>query len=432
MIKNIFNKNSILFTITIAFILSILVIVVSFITLYKNIEQKDNHIMKKRAMDVSRMVIRECRINNHYDRYKLYKKHDDEDEENHYKLDDDFVEHLDELNFKLIEQNKMQSILQNKNLIIKKEKRLRMNHITFLSLDGEKIIYIKTPRDEFMLIDNQQINSPKLLLITIFITILIAFIILYIFTIKKLEPLQSLQQKVKNLANEDFEVDCATDKKDEISLLANEFHKSATKLKEIKESRNIFIRNIMHELKTPITKGKLLTELDNTQDNKQKMQMVFFRLESLIQEFATIEELISTKKELIKKEYFLEDIIDTSCDLLMCEEHSFNRAYTNIKLNVDFNLFTIAIKNLLDNGIKYSKQKTITIKNEDDKLIFENQGEQLAYPLEKYFEPFFKGDDVKSNQSFGLGLYIVHHILKAHGMKLGYRYEDGRNIFSIA
>jgi two-component system OmpR family sensor kinase len=397
--------------------------------LYKNIDHKDRHMMKKRAFDVSKMVIRECRVNKGGGRYS---HHRDDDDDEHHSLDNDFIEHLDELNFAMVPKEQMDSILENKNLIIHKQKRLRMNKISFLSLNGEDLIYIQTPKDRYILIDEQEFKSPKFLLISIFITILSALIILYIFTIKKLQPLQHLQQKVKNLANEDFEVDCATNKKDEISQLANEFHKSATKLKEIKESRNIFIRNIMHELKTPITKGKLLTELDNTQDNKQKMQMVFFRLESLIQEFASIEELISTKKELSTKEYFLEDIIDTSCDLLMCEESSLDRAYTNIKLNVDFNLFTIAIKNLLDNGIKYSKEKTITIKNEDDELIFENQGERLSYPLEKYFEPFFKGDDVKSNQSFGLGLYIVHHILKAHGMKLEYKYEDGKNIFSIS
>ncbi len=80
--------------------------------------------------------------------------------------------------------------------------------------------------------------------------------------------------------------------------------KSAQKLKNIKESRNIFIRNIMHELKTPITKGKFLLQLEKSDENIEKLKMVFNRLESLINEFATIEELISQNRVLEKKELF--------------------------------------------------------------------------------------------------------------------------------
>jgi len=156
------------------------------------------------------------------------------------------------------------------------------------------------------------------------------------------------------------------------------------------------------------------------------------RLEALSMEFASIEELISTKKELSLKEYLLEDILDESIDLLLIDETTIKRGYDpSLKLKIDFKLFTIAIKNLLDNGLKYSSNNTVTVKNNDKQIIFENQGNPLVYPLEKYFEPFFKGDNTKSNESFGLGLYIIHHILQAHGLKLEYKYENGINRFIV-
>ncbi|MDX9757272.1 MAG: ArsS family sensor histidine kinase, partial [Sulfurimonas sp.] len=222
-----------------------------------------------------------------------------------------------------------------------------------------------------------------------------------------------------------------TSNNDEISQLSNEFYKSAKKLKKLKESRNVFIRNIMHELKTPITKGKFLMQLPQTDQNVESMQKVFYRLESLINEFASIEELISTKKELEIKNYYLEDIIDNAVDILMCNDDEVIKEFENIKIDVDFNLFSIAVKNLLDNGVKYSKDKKIVIKNDADKLIFENEGIELSYPIENYFEPFFRGGDAKSNQSFGLGLYIVKHILDAHNLKLKYEYENNINRFII-
>ena len=115
----------------------------------------------------------------------------------------------------------------------------------------------------------------------------------------------------------------------------------------------------------------------------------------------------------------------------MCDEDEVIMKFENIKINVDFNLFAIAMKNLLDNGIKYSSNKQVTIKTKDNKIIIENIGEKLNYPLEDYFEPFFKGDDTKSNQSFGLGLYIIKHILDANGYTIEYLYQDGINRFII-
>ena len=187
----------------------------------------------------------------------------------------------------------------------------------------------------------------------------------------------------------------------------------------------------MHELKTPIIKGKFLTQLEFSQENQNKMEKVFYRLESLINEFATIEELISSRKKIEKKSYFLEDVVDDAIDILMCEEDEVEKHIENFKIKVDFKLFCIALKNLIDNGIKYSKDKKVVIKTDGDKIILQNSGEKLLYPLENYFEPFFKGDNVKSNQSFGLGLYIVKNILDANGFTLEYEYNDGFNNFII-
>ncbi|HFU76279.1 MAG TPA: HAMP domain-containing histidine kinase [Arcobacter sp.] len=273
--------------------------------------------------------------------------------------------------------------------------------------------------------------SYKSGIIIVFIGLFLLLFFIYYYIYRTLKPIKQLKEKIIHLGDEKIIIEPYIDKKDEISQLQNEFFKSAKKLQDIKESRNIFIRNIMHELKTPITKGKILVKLEPTQSNKEKMEMLFIRLESLIKEFASIEELLSTKKELVKKEYKLEDIIEEACDILMCDENNMIKEYENMKIKADFPLFIIAIKNLIDNGIKYSNNKEVIIKNKENRLIFENIGKSLDYPLENYYEPFFKGDDVTSNTSFGLGLYIVYHILSSHGMDLEYNHTNGINQFSI-
>jgi two-component system OmpR family sensor kinase len=407
------NKNTISFTITLTFIMALILISISFIILYNNISHKDRHTKISRGMDASRVLLRECRFNNHV-------------------IGKDFIEYLKQINFDIIiDKGKIKNIVDD-NKPFKYTRKLHLAQISFFNYENKNMIIVNTPRGDYILVDNNILKSSKFTVAIVFIVIFIAFVFLYFITIGKLKPLKQLQEDVKKLAKEEFDITYISDKKDEISLLANEFQNSANKLKELKESRNVFIRNIMHELKTPITKGKLLIELENNPENIDKLRMVFFRLESLILEFATIEQLLSKNNQLNKKGYFLEDIVDESIDILMCDDQSIQKEYTNISLNIDYKLFTIAVKNLIDNGIKYSKNNKITIKTDGNDIIFENYGEKLKYNLENYFEPFFKGNDVKSNQSFGLGLYIVHNILKAHNMSLKYNYVDGKSIFKIS
>jgi len=100
-----------------------------------------------------------------------------------------------------------------------------------------------------------------------------------------------------------------------------------------------------------------------------------------------------------------------------------------IALTSDIKLLALAIKNLLDNGIKYSTDKHVTLRSAWEGLEVRSQGDELQHPLSYYIEPF--SQEEKRSSGFGLGLYIVHSILEKLGCKLGYRYEDGNNVFII-
>jgi len=95
-------------------------------------------------------------------------------------------------------------------------------------------------------------------------------------------------------------------------------------------------------------------------------------------------------------------------------------------LQADFELLSLAIKNLLDNGIKYSQTKRVHILIDHDTVVISNHGEGLSEPLEHYFAPFHT-----SRGGLGLGLYIVKSILDLHKMDLSYQYTKGENRFTI-
>ena len=402
------NKNSIIFSTTLNFLITSLLLIVSFVFLLSHENFKKNEQIFERYKPIIKMVSGK----------KFY-------------FDKDFNKNLLDMNYELFEsKEEIKNILSNNKKIIFARSNKHNETFKIFEIDGKIYLFFEKFDTQILIkdLDSQNLTN-SFYTIFVFVSLLIVITILYINTLKKLLPLKELKDKVINFGDEKFDFELSnSSSKDEVTLLANEFKKSAIKLKNIKESRNIFIRNIMHELKTPITKGKFLLQLEKSDENIEKLKMVFNRLESLINEFATIEELISQNRVLEKKSYFLEDLLDNAKDILMIDDNCVKNSYENIKLNVNFKLFSIAIKNLIDNAIKYSNDKKVEVLTQNEDILFVNSGKKLEGDFEKYLEPFYSKS---SNESFGLGLYIVFNILKANGYNLLYKYEDGKNIFII-
>ena len=402
------NKNSIIFSTTLNFLITSLLLIVSFVFLLSHENFKKNEQIFERYKPIIKMVSGK----------KFY-------------FDKDFHKNLLDMNYELFEsKEEIKNILSNNKKIIFARSNKHNETFKIFEIDGKIYLFFEKFDTQILIKDLESKNlTNSFYTIFVFVSLLVVITILYINTLKKLLPLKELKDKVINFGDEKFDFELSNSRsKDEVTLLANEFKKSAQKLKNIKESRNIFIRNIMHELKTPITKGKFLLQLEKSDENIEKLKMVFNRLESLINEFATIEELISQNRVLEKKSYFLEDLLDNAKDILMIDDNCVKNSYENIKLNVNFKLFSIAIKNLIDNAIKYSNDKKVEVLTQNEDILFVNSGKKLEGDFEKYLEPFYSKS---SNESFGLGLYIVFNILKANGYNLLYKYEDGKNIFTI-
>ena len=259
---------------------------------------------------------------------------------------------------------------------------------------------------------------------------IIIMILLFLSIAISLYPLKHLQTQIHRFGEGDLDVDFSSSRKDEIAEVANEFSNSAKKIREIIQARIIFLRNITHELKTPITSGKLALEFLEESKSKDVLRNVFTRLELLLKEFVHIERITATDQKLEKKSYILTDILDQACDLLFVESSSIKNNFSDKKLEVNFELFTIVFKNLIDNAIKYSQDNNFYIECKEDGIYFCSFAEPMDETLEYYLQPFTKAN-AKSAESFGLGLYIVDALLKKHNFTLEYNYIDGYNCFII-
>jgi two-component system OmpR family sensor kinase len=293
----------------------------------------------------------------------------------------------------------------------------------------KRIIIINNDRFKLIL-ENK--NKPKFPLkrVLVFSTVFLLIVLLYLWIMKSLLPLSTLKSQIQTFSKGDLDIECKSDKEDEIAEVANEFDHAVTMIRELLHSRQLFLRAIMHELKTPIAKGRLVSEMLDDEKNKVRMHSIFERLNLLIDEFAKIEKITSKNFDLTIKPYKMSDLLEASEDMLMIENPKrliTTKIEKDYSKDVDFELFTLVVKNLLDNGIKYSTDKHITVILDDNKLKIINKGEALKEPLENYFKPFHT-----SKQGLGLGLYIVKSILDIHHMELYYTHEDGENIFTVA
>ncbi len=324
------------------------------------------------------------------------------------------------------------SLVRDKGMIIQIERffkeKDKLKRYSVNTVHLKRIIIINNDRFKLILENKNKILFPiKRALIFSFVFLLI--ILLYLWIMKSLKPLSKLKSQIQTFSQGNLDIECKSDKQDEIAEVANEFDYAVTTIRELLQSRQLFLRAIMHELKTPIGKGRLISELIVDEKNKARLHSVFERLNLLIDEFAKIEKITSKNFDLNINKYNVSDLLEASIDMLMVDNP--NDFITidiqkDYNIDVDFELFTLVVKNLLDNGIKYSTDRHVKVIIADDTIQIINKSEALKEPLENYFKPFHT-----SQKGLGLGLYIIKSILNILKKDLEYSYVDGYSIFLV-
>jgi two-component system OmpR family sensor kinase len=301
-------------------------------------------------------------------------------------------------------------------------------YVKLLSYEGKIYFWIQSPRHCILLEDRKAKPYTPIILFYAYVTILGFLVLSFGLIIYRIAPLRRLRRQIARFGEGDMGVSFHVDGEDEIAMISNELETAQNKIRSLIESRTLFLRNIMHELKTPIAKGRIAATMLESQKQQTRFEGIFERLEGLIGEFALIEEISSGSQYMKRSEYRLVDIIDGAIDMAMVEYEAVDNAImASVKVEVDYRLFTTAVKNMIDNAIKYSPTGTMKIRLEKENILFINEGRALNQPLSYYIEPFTKEHPTKD--SFGLGLYIVDAIVREHGYILRYERKEQSNYF---
>jgi len=209
--------------------------------------------------------------------------------------------------------------------------------------------------------------------------------------------------------------------------------------KQLTEHQKDFINNMTHEFKTPISSIKIAAEVIGKDPNisssarLRKYSGIITdqnnRLNNLVEKVLDIAKLEGDQFKLSREVFGLDEQLTQIVESQSLHFKKLNGTITYVNAGYHGNLdadrlhFTNVITNLLDNARKYSKgspSAEIYLSLQDGRVVITitDSGEGIdPVHLKKIFDKFFrvpKGDqhDVKG---FGLGLFYVKNICRAHG-----------------
>ena len=222
-------------------------------------------------------------------------------------------------------------------------------------------------------------------------------------------------------------------------ILFASFGLSRLTLKPIVETlkkQNQFVQDASHELRTPLTiikakQEKLLENpetkiIDNVEDISITLQETS-RLTKLISELMELAKNDSEKIQLNKSNFYIDKEIEAMIKLYSDVAKAQNKTITtklnfNEQINMDLNKFKELLVILLDNSIKYTKEKdsieVITYKK-DNKFILEVADTGIGISkdaIDKVFTRFYREEKSRNRAKggMGLGLSIAYNIVNIH------------------
>ncbi len=316
-------------------------------------------------------------------------------------------------------------------------------------------VQVATIQVALPVVKNQSFLSNLLLfdLAELFLAILISLFLGHFLADKALSPVTHLMEEVKKINTENVteRVDTSILSNDEIGELADTFNDMLEKISESVKSQKRFISDASHELRSPLTaiighSEMLIKRFESNPEIVKKSSNVILkeakRLKNLVNDMLYLSRyhVKGIKIDIVNISEILKDVFINLQEL-----------YPQLSINIDKNTEKFnfigdkeairrVIINLIDNALNSIDSEgfvnvSLEVENEKLKLIVKDNGCGIDKEnLDKLFERFYRVDSARNSKKggSGLGLSIVHEILKAHDAKIIVESEIGKgSVFSI-
>ncbi len=290
------------------------------------------------------------------------------------------------------------------------------------------------PRDDLIAASTEMEQRRNMLLVA-FIIFGFAFAVILSYFLTK--DLRKIQKDVDFIANGHEGASIKEIGFDEVRKIVSRFNEILGKMQILEDSRQEFVSNVSHELKTPMTSMKVLADSLLQQGDQVPAELYREFMSDMVAEIDRENMIISDLLSLVKLDKKAAPMNVTKVDINELVQIIMKRlkplaaqrnlefvfeSFRSVTAEIDEIKMTQALTNLIENGIKYNKENgwvRVSV-NRDHKYFYirvEDSGVGIPDDCQdQVFERFYRVDKARSRETggTGLGLAIAYSTVTMH------------------
>ena len=257
------------------------------------------------------------------------------------------------------------------------------------------------------------------------------------FTVLIARPIRQIDAAIRRMGGGDFVAPVGVNGPRDLQLLGRRIEWLRHRLNELEQQKNRFLRQVSHELKTPLTAlregSELLSEevLGKLTPEQQEVSEILransIELQRLIEDLLSYGAADFHRSALrfspVAVRRVVARVLDDQNLSLRARALRIAPQVNDITLEADFEKLRIMLDNLISNAAKFSpegKVITIEVRAEGEHMVLEVTDAGPGIPpaeRERVFDPFYRGRSVAGGplRGSGIGLSIVRDYAQAHG-----------------
>ena len=296
------------------------------------------------------------------------------------------------------------------------------------------------------------LEQKGLLLLTIIM--LVVLVLGYILSVYLMKPFQKVTRSIEDITDGYLNESISVPDYLETELITDAFNKMLARVRSLDESRQEFVSNVSHELKTPLTSMKVLADSLNGQENVP-IELYQEFMQDITEEIDRENKIITDLLSLVKMDKKAADLnieavnINELLELVLkrlkpiaakADVELIMDSFRPVNAEIDETKLTLAFSNLMENAIKYNKPGgwvRVSL-NADHKYFYVTVADSgIGIPegsISQIFERFYRVDKSHSREigGTGLGLAITRSAIVMHrGAIKVYSKENEGTTFSV-
>lgn len=286
-----------------------------------------------------------------------------------------------------------------------------------------RFLFVLHPKDE-----NIRKVGYSFILILLFYTGLV-LVFLYLIIKWLLRDIKVLDQGMQQISSGNLDHRMSSGRRDELGQLVHSFNTMTEKIQEMIRIREQLLLDVSHELRSPLTRIRLALEFMEEGESKKTVLEDVNELEAMIGELLEVERLRSAHGGLRLEKHDIRRLVEETCTGFKGRSPGIilRLPSDEVRIPIDPDRFKTALRNLLDNALRYSpaEGRPVEIGSEElkDEIVIRVKDYGSGIPAEEIphiFEPFYRVDKSRSKKTggYGLGLNMVHKIVSAHGGRM--------------